>query len=160
MEWNEQGPVTYAVLISAAAVLLCLVLAFGRRRREQVVPALAPATPPRLDLTLWPEHESLRQSIIAAVALVAVTTIAVSPLMGAVAVLVAADIIWFRRPAAAGIASVILMAGLAAAVTGRKLLGGTEAGAPGRARLHGPGMLIVVMLVIAVFFGSANRDRD
>lgn len=159
MEWNEQSSVTYAVLVSAAAVLLCIVLAIGRRRSPQTVSAFSLPTPPRLDLTLWPEQDSLRRSVIAAVVLVGVAAIAISPLMASVALMIAAAIVWFRRPSAAGIASVLLMAGLAAAVTGRKLLGGTEAGAPGRARLHGPGMLIVVMLVVAVFFASRTSDE-
>lgn len=159
MQWQHQSPVTLALGVSAVSILLCVALAIGRRPRWQ--PAGSPwhPTPPRLDPTPW-ERTTRQRSVIAGLALVSFTALAVSPLMAAVGAVVAVAIVWSRRPGAAGIASVLLMAGIAAAVTGRKLLGGTEAGAPGRAKLNGPGLLIITMLAIAVVFERAERDRS
>lgn len=150
MTWTRQNPVTYALFASLAAILLCAALAFGRRR-----PAASDATwmpsPPRFSSSLF-ETSSRRRSLLAALVLVVLATVMISPLMGAVAILFGVGIVWWRRPAVGGVLALLLITGLGAAVTARKLLGGTEAGAPGRARLHGPGLLIVTLLLVGVLF--------
>lgn len=167
IEWQAQTPVTVALIVSALAILGCIALAFGRRRGQLVVPSrVAPFTaePPSCSRSLWrpvPTHHAL----IAAATLVGLTALLVSPAMALVALLPATAIAIFRRPALSGVTALLLTAAIGARIAQRQIVGRFAANAawPGVwSKLHGPGLLVVMLLVAATLLDrpAAVRPTD
>ena len=155
IEWQAQTPVTVALALSVVAVVGCIALTIGRRRRTQLAPGaltqLWVAEPPRIDRQLW-APVSLRRSVLASVALVGLTALLVSPSMALVALVPAVVIVVLRRPALAGVGALLLAAAIGARITQRQLAErfAANAGWPGVwNKLHGPGLLVVTLLVVA-----------
>ena len=165
IEWQAQAPVTYALVLSALAIVGCVVLAFGRRqhRSGHVAPAAADwvATPPSFDRASWAPQPWI-VSIGAAAALVVLTAVLVSPSMAALALLPAAAIVALRRPVIAGATALVLVAAIGARIIQRQLAERQPANAawPGLwDKHHGPGLLIVMLLVAAALLDRADRDE-
>lgn len=163
IEWQAQRPVTIGLLVSAVAVVACVVLAFGRRRRPlPASPHLTgdwTAEPPWFDRTSL-QPTSRRVAAISAVVLVALTALVVSPEMALVALVPAAVIVLTRRLAVAGTAALLIVAAIGARMVQRQLAGRYPANAawPGIwEKLHGPGLLVVTLLVTATLLA---RDRE
>ena len=155
IEWQAQPPVTYALAASALAILCCIGLAVGRRRRWHPHPhparGGATASPPRFDRQLW-ATVPLADALVAACALVTITGVLVSPEMAVLALAPAAAITVLRRPVIAGASAVALVAVIGARITQRQVAGRFPANAawPGLwEKLHGPGLLVVTLLVAA-----------
>lgn len=163
IEWQAQTPVTVALALSAVAVLGCIALAIGRRRRWRVEPTLATqpwaAEPPSFDRDFW-KPIPRRHAALVAGALVVLTALLVSPSMALVAVVPAFVIVLLRRPAIAGVAALLLAAAIGARITQRQILGRhlANAGWPGVwEKLHGPGLLVVILLVAATLLDRPPR---
>ncbi len=95
--WTAQGPVTSALVVTLAAIIGCLALAFGAARGPRV--RLAAPTPIRSMVPI-----PRRRAIVAAAVLVVAATALISPLWGAVAlvpgaaaVLLADRAVWTDR---------------------------------------------------------------
>ena len=164
IEWQAQTPVTVALVLSGLAVIGCIALAVGRRRRWRMNPvtpaALVVAEPPGFGRQLW-APVSLRRSVLAAVALVGLTALLVSPSMALVALVPAVALVVLRRPALAGIGALLLAGAIGARITQRQILGrySANAGWPGLwDRLHGPGLLVVTLLVAATLLDRPPRQ--
>lgn len=158
IEWQAQPPVTYALIVSALAVLGCIALAVGRRRRwTSFAPPTWVATPPRLDRSLW-SPVAWPQAVASGVVLVGLTGLLVSPQMAAVSLVPALAMIAFRRPAIAGATALLLVVAIGARITQRQLAERfvANAGWPGLwEKLHGPGLLVVTLLVAASLLDRA-----
>ncbi len=168
IEWQAQTPVTLGLIISAVAVMGCIALAIGpRRRRATVTDIVWSAEPPRLARTMW-QPVGLRPSIVAAIALVGLTLLLVSPEMALFAVVPAAVIVALRRPPVAGLVAVVLISGIGARIVQRQRGERHPANAawPGVwEKLHGPALVVVMLLVAASLLdghhhGSAPSDAD
>ncbi|MBI4884584.1 MAG: DUF3367 domain-containing protein [Actinobacteria bacterium] len=157
--WDAQAPVSYALLASAAAVLCCIGLAVGRRPRCLAAGDHAPAVaPPRFDrAALLPVGS--RAAVTTAALLVAATALVVPMPMALAALAPAAAVVAFRRPLLAGLAAVVLMALLGAAVTMGQLVYrfGSHGGWPTNwDRVHGLGLLVVTLLLAVTFHDRAD----
>ncbi len=154
IEWQAQTPVTVALALSGLAVLGCIALAIGRRRaRSNPAPTSPPwvAEPPHFDRQEW-APVGWRPAIASGVALVALSGLLVSPSMALVALVPAVVIVALRRPALAGVAALLLLAAIGARITQRQIFERHAANAawPGLwSKLHGPGLLVVMLLVAA-----------
>ena len=105
----------------------------------------------------------MRSSLVAAAALVGLTALVVSPATAVFALLPAGLIVAFRRPRLAGVFGVGLMALLAARIVQRQLSGRYMANAawPGVwEKLHRPGLLVVVLLLVSALPSDADADPD
>ncbi|MBI4936268.1 MAG: DUF3367 domain-containing protein [Actinobacteria bacterium] len=156
IEWQAQTPVTLALVVSGLATIVCVVLAF-RRRRGTADDVRRSSAPPRF--TFLP-RASLRDSIVSAVALVALTALVAAPSTALIAAVPAALVVVFRRPRIAAIAGVGLLGLLAARVVQRQLTGRYLANAAWPSaweKLHRPGVLVVVLLLVSAL---ADRDAD
>ena len=166
IEWQAQTPVTVALIVSAFAALGCVVLAIGRRRIVRPAATAHEPTwhagPPSLDRDVW-APVPMRSAIVSALALVGLTALLVSPSMAVVALAPAAAIVVLRRPAIAGAGALLLVAAIGARITQRQLLGrySANAGWPGLwDKLHGPGLLVVTLLVTATLLDHRRQpDR-
>ena len=148
IEWQAQTPVTLALVVSGLVTLGCIVLAF-RRRRGTADDVRWVATPPRI--ALFP-RSSMRDSVVAAVALVGLTALVAAPSTAAIAAIPAALIVVFRRPRIAAITGVGLLGLLAARIVQRQLSGRYAANAAWPSaweKLHRPGLLVVVLLLVS-----------
>ncbi|HRB04185.1 MAG TPA: hypothetical protein PLP26_12510, partial [Ilumatobacteraceae bacterium] len=165
IEWQAQRTVTVALAVSGLAVIGCFALAFGRRRtRRPDVPTLPfVADPPRCDRVVW-QPAPTRHAVVAAVALVGLTWLLVSPSMAVAALLPAAAIVVVRRPVIAGVSALLLAGAIGARIIQRQVVERfpANAGWPGYwDKLHGPGLLVVVLLVAgALLDRSAPPDTD
>jgi arabinofuranan 3-O-arabinosyltransferase len=158
MEWTAQRPVTLALAASGATVLLCLYLVFRRPRLPLVAGSSGwTADPPQLDRVAWAPR-SFATSLIAGVAVVLLTALVAAPSTALYALAPAVLVVVFRRPRIAAAAAAALTAFLAARVVRIQLANRYPANAawPGFfEKLHRPGMLVVVLLLVAVV---ADRD--
>jgi hypothetical protein len=158
IEWQAQTPVTLALVVSGLVTVVCLVLAF-RRRRSVADDVRWVAQPPRL--TVLPSA-SMRDSIVAAVALLGLTALVAAPSTAALAVLPAALIVVFRRPRIAAITGVGLLGLLAARIVQRQLSGRYVANAAWPSaweKLHRPGLLVVVLLLVSALPAQEDSTR-
>ncbi len=165
IEWRAQTPVTIALALSVLAVIGCIALAVGRRRRWRMNPmtptALVVAEPPSFGRSLW-QPVPIRHAILAAVALVGLTGLLVSPSMALVALVPAAAVVVLRRPALAGAGALLLAAAIGARITQRQIVGRylANAGWPGVwSKLHGPGLLVLTLLVSATLFDRQTTAK-
>ncbi len=160
IEWQAQTPVTIALAASVLAIVGCIALAIGRRSRRRLNPC-APfvAEPPHFDRALW-QPAPRRDAAIAAVALVGLSWLLISPAMAVAALVPAAAIVALRRPALAGVGALLLAAAIGARITQRQILERhpANAGWPGLwDKLHGPGLLVVTLLVAATLLDRPPR---
>ncbi len=163
IEWQAQTPVTIALVLAGLAVVGCIGLSVGRRRRWRVNPTIPAqgvmAEPPSFGRDVW-QPVRLRHAVVAAFALVGVTGLFVSPSMALVALAPAAVIVVLRRPALAGLGALLLAAVIGARITQRQILGRQPANAGWPAlwdKLHGPGLLVVTLLVTATLLDRSPR---
>ena len=159
IQWNEQSSVTIALIVSALAVLLCIGLAIGRRRKV-AAPAepFVPAPPVFSRASVQPV--SLRTAVLSAATLVALSGLVASPKMALLALVPAIAVVVFRRPVIAGAASLGLVAVIAARIVKAQLTARYPANAawPGRwESLHGQGLLVVTLLVAATLWSATRR---
>jgi arabinofuranan 3-O-arabinosyltransferase len=144
MSWTPQRTRWIGMTLAAIAVALCFVLVWRDR-------AIAEAAPPSLPRLLpWPEQTSRRRATGAALVLVVVTALSVSPRYGLAAAVVGAAVVVLRRSALAGIGAVLLIGALAAMITRRQLLYRFPANPDWPSRLddlHRWGLFVVVLLL-------------
>jgi arabinofuranan 3-O-arabinosyltransferase len=155
IEWQAQTPVTLALVVSGLVTVVCLVLAFRRRRGTADDQRWASA-PPRLAFL---PRSSLRDSVVAAVTLVGLTALVAAPSTAVVAAIPAVLIVVFRRPRIAAITGVVLLGLLAARIVQRQLSGRYFANAAWPSaweKLHRPGLLVVVLLLVSAL--PADRE--
>ena len=155
IEWQAQTPVTVALVLSGFAVVGCIALAVGRRKRWRMNPVTpAPgvvAEPPTFGRAFW-QPVPVRHATVAAIALVGLSGLLISPQIALVALVPAAAMVALRRPAIGGGAALLLVAAIGARITQRQLTErfAANAGWPGIwEKLHGPGLLVVTLLVSA-----------
>ncbi len=163
IEWHAQTPVTVALALSGLAVVGCIALAVGRRRRWRMNPmnpaALVVAEPASFGRDVW-QPVPLRHAMASAAALIGLTGLLVSPSMALVALVPAVAVVVLRRPAIAGVAALLLAAAIGARITQRQIVGryAANAGWPGLwDKLHGPGLLVVTLLVAATLLDRPPR---
>ena len=109
------------------------------------------AEPPSFGRAVW-QPVPVRQAVLAALALVGLTGLLVSPSMALVALVPGIAIVMLRRPAIAGITALSLAGVIGARIAQRQILDRhpANAGWPGAwNKLHGPGLLVVTLLVAA-----------
>jgi len=168
IEWRAQTPVTVALVLSGLSVISCIALAAGHRRRwrrwrmNPMAPAaIVVAEPPSFGQTAW-QPVPIRHAIVAAAALVGLTGVLVSPSMALVALVPAMAIVVLRRPVIAGVAALLLAGAIGARIAQRQLAErfAANAGWPGLwERLHGPGLLVVTLLVSASLLDRPRAVR-
>ena len=163
IEWQAQPPVTVALVLSALAVLGCIALAIGRPRRWRANPSLTmqpwTAEPPHFERDFW-KLVPLRPAALSAGALVVMTGLLVSPVMALVALAPAVAVVVLRRPAIFAISALVLATAIGARITQRQVLDRhlANAGWPGIwEKLHGPGLLVVMLLVAAALIDRSAR---
>jgi hypothetical protein len=157
--WTAQRPVTLGLVVSAAGVLLCLILVLRRRPARRGEVALADG-PPRW-AGLVPARTSWTSSATAAVVLVAVSTLIGSPKLGAVALVPAGVILLTRRPRLAAWGAAGLMAAIGARVAQLEHSHHYLANAAWPSifqRLHQPSLLVVALLLASAL--TSNEDAD
>ncbi|MEQ1699684.1 MAG: hypothetical protein ABMA25_06220, partial [Ilumatobacteraceae bacterium] len=159
IEWQAQTPVTLGLVVSAVAVLACIALAIGRRRRRGTEIVWA-AEPPQFARSMW-QPTTWRPAIVSAAALIALTALLVSPEMALFALVPAVLIVALRRPVIAGPVAIVLISGIGARIVQRQRGERHPANAawPGFwEKLHGPA-LVVVMLLVAASLLDGYRPR-
>lgn len=158
IEWQAQTPVTLGLAVSAIAVLACIALAIGRRRRRDTEIVWS-AEPPQFARAMW-QPGAWRPAVAAAVALVGLTALLVSPEMALLALVPAALIVALRRPPVAGLVAIVLISGVGARIVQRQRGERHPANAawPGFwEKLHGPALVVVMLLVAASLFDRHQR---
>jgi arabinofuranan 3-O-arabinosyltransferase len=148
IQWTAQRPVTLGLIISAAGVLLCLVLVLRRRPARRRESALADE-PPRW-AGIVPTRSSWTSSATSAAVLVATSALIGSPRLGLFALAPAAVIVLTRRPRLAAWGAAVLMAGIGARLAQLEHSHHYLANAAWPAvfeRLHQPSLLVVALVL-------------
>jgi arabinofuranan 3-O-arabinosyltransferase len=161
MTWAPQRTMWIGMILAALAVLACAVLiVIGMLRRDRVRrPMPTPAAP----IPYWPvEPVGRRRALVAAVALIALTFITISPTYALLAAVVGVGIVVLRRPQVAGIASIALVSGLGALIIRRQLRYRLVANPSWPAAfedLHRLGLFVVVLLLVATILDECPADE-
>ena len=157
MKWAPQSTMWIGMALAALAVLLCVALIVFDRKHTEVAVADAP-------VPQWPpQHVGLRPAIVAAVALLALAFVTISPKYAVFAAVVGAGIVLIRRPIVAATASLVLMSGLAALIVRRQLRYRLVANPSWPAAfddLHRLGLLVVVLLLASTLVDDCPDQQD
>jgi arabinofuranan 3-O-arabinosyltransferase len=156
MSWAPQRTMWIGMMLAAVAVLGCAVLIWRDRTvAEMRMPqAAAPA---------WPiETVGRRKAVIAGAALTLLALVTISPTYGLLGAVFGLAIIATRRPVVAGVASVLLISGLAALIVRRQLryhLGANPSWPAAFDDLHRLGLLAVALLLAATIVDECPPDQ-
>ncbi len=156
MTWTPQRTMWIGMFLATLAILACAVLIWRDRAvAEMRVPS--PAVP------AWPvERVGRRQAVIVACVLAVVATVSISPAYGAIAAVVGLGVIAVRRPALAGIGSLLLISVLAALIIRRQLRYHLVANPSWPAAfddLHRFGLLVVVLLLASTIVDECPDEE-
>ncbi|MDP9464784.1 MAG: DUF3367 domain-containing protein [Actinomycetota bacterium] len=155
MTWAPQRTMWIGMGLAALAVLACAALIWRDRAGAEIRTPTAPALH-------WPiEAVGRRRSSSAAVALVVLAFLSISPNYGMLAALVGLVIVVFRRPRIAGVASLVLISALAAVIVRRQLRYRLVANPSWPAAfddLHRLGLLVVVLLLASTIVDDCPAD--
>ena len=157
LRWDAQRPVTTALVLTIGAVLACIALAVGDRRR---------APPPRRTAARWVglgRLEPRRTCLVAAAAWIVGSVLLIGPEWALPAAVGAAVIVLVRRPRLAAVAAMAMIAiigmVIVAVVIHERPL--PNAGWPARFEwLHGWGLFAAVALAVSSFGRDADRRPD
>ena len=158
MEWTAQTPVTVALLISAAAALLCIWMAWPRGRRDHN--ASLGIAPPRFSRAAH-RPTGLGVALAASVGIVALSLLVAGPSILAIAVVTAALVLALRRPRMAGAAGTLLSLALAGQIIRRQIANRWLADAAWPIRfddLHSAGMVVVVLLTMSALLDRTDQS--
>ncbi|HAP74737.1 MAG TPA: hypothetical protein DCR14_01480 [Acidimicrobiaceae bacterium] len=162
--WTAQRPVTLAIYASILAVLVCVGLAVGRRRRWSATPTAASHDdPPRFSRSVL-APTSRRTAVVAALAMMALTALLISPRTPLLlATVMAVAVAVTRRPRLAGAVAWLGMGLIAALIVVHQRLERYPADAAWPSRwdnLHRPGLLVVVLLLVSCIGDKSQADGD
>lgn len=156
MTWAPQRTMWIGMTLAALAVLGCAALIWRDRAGAEMRTPTAP-------VLHWPiEAVGRRRSLIAAAALVVLAFLTISPMYGMLGALLGLAIVVLRRPVLAGVASVVLVAGLAALIVRRQLRYRLLANPSWPAAfddLHRLGLLVVVLLLASTIVDDCPGDE-
>ncbi len=157
MTWAPQRTMWIGMLLAVLAVVACIALIW-RDREHCDMPV--PAAP----VPHWPPGTvSRRRCIAAAATLVVLAYLVISPKYSVAAAVIGVAIVVLRRPLVAGVASMVLMAALAALILRRQIRYRLVANPSWPAAfddLHRPGLLVVVLLLASSLFDDDRRLDD
>ena len=112
----------------------------------------------------WPPQPvDRRRAAAAAVAMVALALLTISPKYAVLAAIVGLGMVVIRRPLIAGVASLVLMSGLALLIVRRQLRYRLVANPSWPAAfddLHRLGLLVVVLLLAATIADDCPKDQE
>jgi arabinofuranan 3-O-arabinosyltransferase len=156
MTWAPQGTMWVGMALAALAVLLCAALILIDRKQTEMAVAQAP-------VTQWPPQPvDRRPAIVAAVALVALAYLTISPKYAVIAAIVGIGVVLVRRPMIAGATSLVLMSGLAVLIVRRQLRYRLVANPSWPAAfddLHRLGLLVVVLLLASTLVDDCQDQQ-
>jgi hypothetical protein len=156
MEWTPQGTMWIGMALAGLAVLACAALVWRDKPRAEV-----PVPPP--PAPYWPMTAvGRRPALITAVALVVLTALTISPKYAVPAAVIGLAVVVLRRPIVAGVASVALVAALAAVILRRQVRYRLVANPSWPAAfddLHRFGLLVVVLLLASTLVDDCPRDE-
>ena len=157
MTWTPQRTMWIGMILTALAVLACAVLIWRDR-------AVARMRTPAAPVPYWPvEPVGRRRALAAAVTLVALAALTISPTYAVLAAAVGAAIVALRRPQIAGVASIALISALAALILRRQIRYRFVANPSWPAAfddLHRFGLLVVVLLLAATIVDQSPGDQS
>ena len=157
MKWAPQSTMWIGMALAALAVLFYVAMIVFDRKCIEVAVADAP-------VPQWPpQRVGRRPAIFAAIALVALALLTISPKYAVIAAVVGAGIVLIRRPIVAGAASVVLMSGLAALIVRRQLRYRLVANPSWPAAfddLHRLGLLVVVLLLASTIVDDCPDQQE
>jgi arabinofuranan 3-O-arabinosyltransferase len=156
MKWAPQRTMWLGMALAALAVLFCSALILIDRKQTETAVADVP-------VPQWPPQPVDRQrAIVAAVALVALAGLTISPKYAVIAAFVGVGIVVVRRPFIAGVTSLVLMSGLAALIVRRQLRYRLVANPSWPAAfddLHRLGLLVVVLLLTSTLVDDCQDQQ-
>ena len=146
MTWTPQRTMWIGMILTVLAVLACAVLVWRDR-------AVAQMRTPSAPVPYWPvERVGRRRAVTAAIVLVVLAVITISPTYAVLAAGVAVAIVILRRPQVAGGAAISLVVAVAALILRRQIRYRLVANPSWPAAfddLHRLGLLVVVLLLAA-----------
>ena len=156
MTWAPQTTMWIGMALAALAVLVCAALILFDRKKTEVMVTDAP-------VPQWPPVPvDRRRALVAAVALVGLAFVTISPKFAVIAALVGLVVVIVRRPLVAGAASLVLMGGLAALIVRRQVRYRLVANPSWPAAfddLHRLGLLVVVLLLASTLVDDCPGDQ-
>lgn len=156
MTWTPQRTMWIGMVLAALALMTCAMLIWRDKERTEM---RTPAVP----VPLWPPEKVGRpQSVVAAMALVVLAGLVVSPKYGAVAACVGLAIVVLRRPIVAGLAALALASAMAAVILRRQIrlrLVANPSWPAAFEALHRLGLLVVVLLLASTLVDDCRGDE-
>ncbi|HEX2783905.1 MAG TPA: hypothetical protein VHN36_09990, partial [Ilumatobacteraceae bacterium] len=157
MTWTPQRTMWIGMFLAALAILACVVLIWRDR-------TIAEMQVPRAAVPAWPvERVGRRQAVIVACVLAVLATVSISPAYGAIAAVVGLAVVALRRPALAGVGSLVLISALAALIIRRQLRYHLVANPSWPAAfddLHRFGLLVVVLLLASTIVDECPDEES
>jgi arabinofuranan 3-O-arabinosyltransferase len=157
MTWTPQRTMWVGMILALLGLLLCAALIWRDDTQTEM-------TVPNEPVPDWPPHPvGRRRSVIAAVALVALACLTISPKYGLIAAVVGVAMVVARRPIVAGAAAVVLMSGLAALIVRRQIRYHLVANPSWPAAfddLHRLGLLVVVLLLASTIADDYREQQE
>jgi arabinofuranan 3-O-arabinosyltransferase len=156
MTWTPQRTMWIGMALAACALVACGVLVWRDKAKAEMVAA----RPPVID---WPSAPvGRRRSLIAAGTMVIAAALVISPKYAVVAAVVGVAVVVLRRTLVAGVASLVLIASLAALILRRQIRYRLVANPSWPAAfddLHRFGLLVVVLLLASTVVDDCPRDQ-